>query len=286
MKNTNKLSEALNNYRYPKFYFIYPTILKLQHFVTYIITLRNWYSRKVILNTIKTCKPGSAILDAGSGAGDFTLFLANKFPALDFTGIDRCEENISVCSNYIRKKRIKNCHFKTEDLNKLNAIEHYDVVICITVLQYVSDDISALKNIYNCLKPEGKFILYAPVNYKYYFKCFGKLKEKIFKNKNYDDSQNIQRRYTIDKISNIILNSGFEIENTVNTYGKFGKISYEIQTTFLLILERLPLLLAPLLIAVYIVLFFPFTIIINLMDYFIPNTDGNGLIITARKRKT
>lgn len=278
----NSLSDSINTHAFPKLFFLFPSLLRLYHKVVFVSTLRNWYCARGIKKILKSAAGNFTLLDAGCGAGDYLIPAAKKHPSASFTGIDRAESNISVCNNYIVKKQINNCSFLNDDIDNLNSRPQFNYILCLTVLQYLDDDEAVLNRFYNALLPDGKLLLYVPVNYKSYFRFYEKFRNNRDKN-SYDAVQGIKRKYKDNEILEKLSGANFKIVKSEFTYGTPGKMAFEIHSYFLHLIQSVSLIFVPLILLFYIPLIFPFTVLLNLADYFSGQKTGNGLLILAQK---
>lgn len=97
------------------FYRIYPT----SHISAFLRTI---YLQKYIRRFRFT-----KVLDAGCGTGQFTFYLAKKYPGTKFTGYDLSEQDIGKCQDKKQELYLDNVQFKQLDLFELNEEEQYDL---------------------------------------------------------------------------------------------------------------------------------------------------------------
>lgn len=104
------------------------------------------------------------ILDIGCGSGDYSFYLAQRYPyssidALDING-DILKENKLIQE----KLKISNINFQKSDALKLREKEKYNFVISVCLIIYMSytENKEILINIYNSLKKNGIMYLYLP----------------------------------------------------------------------------------------------------------------------------
>ena len=86
------------------------------------------------------------------------------------------------------------------------------------------------------------------------------------------------RYYNPDELHTKLKSVGFDIVDSVITYGKFGRFAYDIVTTVQY--SKFFQLLFPL----YFVFVHPFVMLLMLADYLTENKEGNGLLVVAHKR--
>ena len=86
------------------------------------------------------------------------------------TGIDFVKENIEVAKNHARLSNLK-INYITQDLDKLNIKNKYDVILILEVIEHLDDWGKLILNIKKNLKPKGKIII-STINKNYLSKIF------------------------------------------------------------------------------------------------------------------
>ncbi len=130
------------------------------------------------------------IADLGCGLGIISGELA-KFAKVDAFDIDAHAVKFAQQIHY----QSINLNFHTESIFNIKK-NNYDLVVCSEVLEYIADDLAALKKINKMLKPNGYFILTVPFN-----------KNLITE----FDKREKSRRYSLKKISNKMGKANFAI---------------------------------------------------------------------------
>ncbi len=90
-----RLSNWINNHKYPEMYSYLPGLLKLQWLTNRVLYHRSWLIRRVVLDFLKR-QDEISYLDAGCGGGDFLVPFARKYKVGCFFGIDKSESRLSV----------------------------------------------------------------------------------------------------------------------------------------------------------------------------------------------
>ena len=132
---------------------------------------------KIILRETLQSPKLTHILDAGCGYGLYALTLAENEYYVDALDLDRkrinnlntlCQES-DVTSKYI--------HTYQGSLAALPFSNNvYDLIICSDVIEHITDDQAAVKELARVLKPGGRLILSVPYNSRHnrnIFKMFG-----------------------------------------------------------------------------------------------------------------
>ena len=95
--------------------------------------------RNIVLTLMRGDKENyGKILDAGCGNGDFSILLAQQFPASRITGADYSEDMIAVCEQAKKDNDIDNIEFKVADLvNTTFDDNEFDITVCVNTIHLV-----------------------------------------------------------------------------------------------------------------------------------------------------
>ena len=99
------------------------------------------HRRRLVAEWLEPYRP-SAVLDVGCGAGHMLDSLHDRFPGARFTGVDSAVD--TVVEN---RRRLKWCRFAALDLTRAPLRETFDTVVCSEVLEHVTDDERAIRNL-------------------------------------------------------------------------------------------------------------------------------------------
>lgn len=243
--------------------------------------LRKWYASVVgythiggfirflhikrFINRIKFYK----VLDAGCGNGAFSFYIAKKCPDVRIDSFDIEQDNITACLNISNELRFKNVNYFCKDIREINFINQYDLVLLIDVLEHIpfGDSKIVIKNLFKSLQPNGHILIHLPL--KDEKRIFNeKLFEKTLKDLKESHRENIWDK---EQICCLLINEGFEIRITKNTFGFFGKFLWEIDK---ILYEKIK--------PVYIILL-PFVKMLCLIEAYLPYKNGSGILILAKK---
>lgn len=102
------------------------------------------------------------ILDAGCGRGDYSFYLAERYPDAQVTGIDvdvgRIERNRLMAG----RLGFTNVHFEVNDLVMARFNEQFDLIVSIDVLEHIVRQADALRNLASHLAPHGRAFYHIP----------------------------------------------------------------------------------------------------------------------------
>lgn len=225
--------------------------------------LRSLYFKKTILSTFKRNKP-KIILDAGSGIGAYSIWLCKNFQSAEVHGWEIDKTKLDFTKKIGEQFNLKNLSFKKEDIvKKRNGKNKYGLIINIDVLEHVKNYKKVLKNFYQLLVPGGYLYLHVPqLNQKRIFKSLKKWTHEDHKHEGFSPLELKQDLQSL----------GFKIVAIKETFGFFGKLSWEINHIAL----SKNFLLAGFI--------YPLLYLIAKLDLLFENKNGLGVSIIVRKK--
>ena len=100
-----------------------------------------------------------AVLEVGSGKGFNSLFLAEKYPTVQFTGIDLTPLHVKLASQ--KASALGNLEFKLGDFNRLDLPDQsVDVLFGVECFCYAQNPEQVLKEVFRVLRPGGQCIAF------------------------------------------------------------------------------------------------------------------------------
>ncbi len=168
----------------------------------------------------------NSVLDAGSGTGDFTFYVAERYPNSKIVGIDIVRKTIEK-NNSIRKKLcLENIDFQFHNLLE-NIPKKYDFIFSIGTLIYFSkEDVKKIiTNLKASLNEDGYLYLDLPqedfleilfIPTKYYSTLYDGLKK-----------ENSGELYTFNEMIDLLNMLGFNIVLKNKSFSYFGKLAWE-----------------------------------------------------------
>ena len=131
---------------------------------TYYTMMRDWHRqhdgiaveppvRRVIE---RHCIAGARILDAGCGEGSATRFMAQRYPAVEFHGMDVSPIGVGMAA----ENAPANAQFKVGMLTATGFPDHhFDLVFSQSVIEHVEDWKGMLRELVRILKPGGTLMI-------------------------------------------------------------------------------------------------------------------------------
>lgn len=278
-RETADVAGAITTHTYPRALHESKLLFRLFHAAVAATTLRNWYVRAAIRRLVRRQPPLSPplrILDVGCGAGDHLFYAARLRRDVQGMGIDRAEDAVNLCrAQAPGRARLA---FRKYDLEEAGTLPEADFIFCITVLQYIQDDLNLVKKMRDALKPGGRLLLYVPIRNE---RTLG-LHDHIISGSrsDYDAAQDRRRIYERKDVEKLLTEAGFEIESADEAYGRFGKLAFEIHSILLHgLAHETPAIRAAAGVAGVVLL--PPILALTTLDYAFPVKRGNGLLIVA-----
>ena len=106
-------------------------------------------------------KAGFRVLDMGCGWGSFSLFAAERFPLVSFTGVSNSNSQREYIMGQAALRGLTNLNIVTSDLNKFDgAGREFDRVVSIEMMEHVKNYQLLLNKVASWMRPEGKFFVH------------------------------------------------------------------------------------------------------------------------------
>lgn len=130
-------------------------------------------------------------LDAGCGRGNYTRILLKR--AQEVSALDYSEDHIDALKRRLGHLSQLSLHVGSAD-NLPFENEQFDLVVHSEVLEHIDDDKKVLSEIFRVMQPGGRLIISVPVPPAPYY-----------------DSEHVREGYTLEQISQLLMDSGFTI---------------------------------------------------------------------------
>jgi SAM-dependent methyltransferase len=240
-----------------------------------LMFLRSWYVRRELKNIRKQFgELNISIYDAGSGFGQYTYFMAMKLNPCNIFSVDVKEDWINDCRNFYIQKEIKNVSFAVEDLTSITHQNRFDLIVCVDVMEHIHDDVTVFRNFYNSLKQGGYLLINSPSIYG--GSDVHQDEEESFIGEHARDG------YSREDLESKLHPLGFSTFKSRYTYGFWGDKAWRLGIKYPMILlniSKLFLVILPL----YYLLTFPFTLIMMKLDFTSESKTGSGINFIAKK---
>lgn len=248
---------------------------KIFYYLLRIFMLRHWYIRKELRHWgRRRSDKHMHILDAGSGYGQNTFFLANECPKWNILAVDVKSNQISGCNHFFQHAGKQNVTFRWRDLTELHMEDSFDLILSVETLTYIEEDEKVMHNFYDALKHDGVLLLWFPI-------C-SQSKKVHDANAQPDAPHRVRNGYNIEKLGNKLRQIGFSKIQSYEVYGRYGLLSrklYAIVPTRMLHYSKATALILPF----YYLITLPVCLLLNLIDYNIRVKQGAYAIVKAWK---
>ena len=240
-----------------------------------LMFLRSWYVRRELRALRKKFGIGQmSILDAGSGYGQYTYFMAKNMTPAIIDAIDVKEDWVSDCKEFFASKNYANVTFSIGDLTKLNVENRYDLIVCVDVMEHIVEDEQVFANYAKALRKGGFVVINTP---------------SIFGGSDVHDDEDesfigehARDGYSHTDLEEKLSRQGLKTYQYKYTYGFWGDKAWRLGIKYPIMLANISKLLI-LILPVYFLVTFLFTFIMMEIDYRSKNEVGSGINFIAVK---
>jgi SAM-dependent methyltransferase len=161
---------------------------------------------------------GESVLEIGAGIGNLTRLLIRRRKRYIASDIDPHHlARLSRCFVHRPNFEARYCDL-TDTEHFANLAEQVDSIVCLNVLEHVSDDVTALRNMFSALSTGGRAIILVPQGQEIY----GTL----------DAALGHYRRYSIPELRRKMQIAGFTVE-TILTFNRVSRPAWYFSGTVL-----------------------------------------------------
>jgi SAM-dependent methyltransferase len=152
----------------------------------------------------RVCPPSGSILDFGAGAGTYAHLVKETSPSILCVEPDR-----NLASNLLQEGFIVFQDIKSVPANSVEAL------YSLNVLEHIEDDACAIAELYRCLKPGGRGLIYVPAMQI----LFSAMDKKVCH----------FRRYERGDLVFLMEQAGFKVEHSAyaDSLGFFASLAYK-----------------------------------------------------------
>ncbi len=245
---------------------LFPQLRKLFFSMLDTILLRQRYVKKYINKYLPKDQP-TRFYDAGSGFCQYSDFVLKHFPDSKVFAVDLKTDYLTAYHYALDSKLKQRFSFKAADLQDFRPTYSYDMVCAIDILEHIEDDISTLQNFMHCLKPGGRLIISTPSDTDEAAKF---------------TAEHVRPGYNKSELEAKLHDCGFDIEESLYSYGFWGKLAWQMMIKKPLTLigkSKYNIALLPL----YYIPVLPIGLLFMNLDLRATNNTGTGIIVVARK---
>jgi SAM-dependent methyltransferase len=237
-----------------------------------LLLLRTWHIHRE-LRAWPKFKESFEMMDAGSGFGQYSFYIANRNTKCTITAVDVKEEQIADCNQFFSKCGLNNVKFSFGDLTKPHATSKYDLVLCVDVMEHILEDVDVFRNFHQAMKPGAMLLISTPSD------------QGGSDADNHGESfigEHVRDGYPVEEMRQKLNTAGFEKTEILYSYGAPGKIAWKLSMKYpmtMLNASKVFFILLPF----YYIIAYPISYILNWVDTYTVHKTGTGLIVKAWK---
>lgn len=240
-----------------------------------ILLLRTWHVHKALHAFARNKQSaGAQVLDAGSGFGQYTYYLARKYPGWNILALDVKAEEIEACEAFFNKAGLTNAQFREGDLTVFRQEKAFDLILSVDVMEHIVPDEQVFLNFFHSLREGGLLLINTPSD-QGGSDVHDPEQESFI-------GEHVRDGYGIQEIEEKLKKAGFNKVEALYTYGAPGKISWKLSMKYPILLlgvSKLFLIILPF----YYLLVMPFALLLNALDVNKRHKTGTGLMVKAYK---
>lgn len=255
----------------------HPVLRKLFYQLLDLLLLRAWHIRKELRKRTHSSPEVKAILDAGSGFGQYTYRMARWFPAAHIKAVDIKPEQIDDCNVFMAKAGlVDRVKFELADLTQFQEANTYDLVLSVDVMEHIEEDVQVFRNFYASMKTGGLLLISTPSDQG------GSDSHDHEEGVHGFIEEHVRDGYNLGDIQRKLKSVGFSKVEARYSYGTPGKISWKLSMKYPILMlgaSKIFFILLPF----YYLIVYPFALVLNFLDLAIKHKSGTGLIVKAWK---
>lgn len=252
----------------------HPLLRKLFYHLLDILLLRSWHVRKALRRLSRTMPSPATVLDAGMGFGQYSWWMAARFPGWKITAADIKSEQVTDCNAFFRATGLgERVHAVEADLVTWRSNERYDLTLCVDVMEHIEEDRTVFSSFRAMMNPGAYLVISTPSD---------KGGSDVHSG---DDTsfigEHVRDGYSAGEISDKLHTAGFEEVSVEYTYGTPGSIAWRLSMKYPVIMLSASKLFFILLPFWYLAVM-PFVLVLNCIDLHRRHEKGTGLLVIAR----
>jgi 2-polyprenyl-3-methyl-5-hydroxy-6-metoxy-1,4-benzoquinol methylase len=253
----------------------HPLLRRLFYTLLNILLLRSWHVRKALRRLGKNMPSDAGVLDAGMGFGQYSWWMATRFPSWRITAADIKSDQVADCNNFFVQTGVnKRVTALEADLVTWNSGEKYDMILCVDVMEHIAEDRKVFTSFGDMMKKPGCLVISTP-------------SDMGGSDVHSDDDtsfigEHVRDGYGKEEITEKLLTAGYDEVSVTYTYGIPGSIAWRLSMKYPVIMlsaSKLFFILLPF----YYLAVMPFVLVLNYIDLHARHEKGTGLLVIAGK---
>ena len=244
------------------------------------LVLRNVFLREMVVRRALTRMQRSGfrpprILDAGTGLGQYSLFLRQLFPDAEIVSGDIKRAYLENMRRHCELRGIGGIQFQEIDLVHMDREDEFDLILNVDVIEHIVDDQSVIENLLRALRPDGRLVLHTPAVPE-------SLPDDAIELGEVEVGEHVRQGYKPTRLRQRMESAGYRLVDVESTYGTCGELARQMLVRIPMRALALSFLLAPL-VALWMALFFLPARALNALDMRMRRNEGGSLLATARR---
>ena len=249
-----------------------PLLRKLFYKLLDLLLLRSWHIHRELKKWPKIAS-SFTMLDAGSGFGQYSFYVANKNKQCTIDAVDVKDDQIEDCGRFFKTIGLNQVKFSVGDLTKPHASNKYDLVLCVDVMEHILEDVEVFKHFNTSMKSGAMLLISTPSDQG---------------GSNADEhgesfiGEHVRDGYPVEEMRAKLNQAGFTKTEILYQYGSPGKIAWKLSMKYpmsLLNISKAFFVILP----IYYIITFPISFLLNWVDTNTSHATGTGLIVKAWK---
>jgi SAM-dependent methyltransferase len=220
--------------------------------------IRAWH---VLPKIYASLRPGAHLLDAGCSMGSYSVHLAQRFPGIRIQAIDIDNGHLASLTTVVDKLGLSNLSVRQCNLVNLDPEPRFHCVLCIDVLEHIEADDKAVERIARSLVPGGMLFVHVPQRDQLHF---------LPQPADFHAWDHVREGYSLSELSSVLTQAGLEVISHRHTFGFCGALASDLDE-YLQHIKPVWMIMTPLI------------LLLARLDVLVPDSRGNGLLVTARK---
>ncbi len=233
----------------------------------------HYLHHRYLAAALRTARPRQpeAILDAGCGAGDHSLWLARLFPTARVLGVDIDAQRIAANRRALARVNAPNLSFEVGDLTVLQLDGEVDLIVSVDVLEHIVEQHEALTRLRRALRPGGYALLHVPTRRTTPVPLSRWLRDFH----EWAEHEHIAEEATAEEFVQRVRSAGFEVVASRTTFGYWtGELATSLFALFHRDSTRNRILQATLA---------PICRVLSLLDAAVPQKRRHAILVIARR---
>lgn len=163
-------------------------------------------------------KPGTRILEVGSGDGVFCFGTANRFPQAQVTGLELNGVEARVCATLAKQEQLTNLRFEEGILSGEKWQGQFDLIYSLDVLEHIQEDVAVMREMYAALAEGGSLLVHVP--HRTFQETDGRMISVPDAEAWKINPGHVRQGYTPKDLSAKLTSVGFDVKATQMTQGR------------------------------------------------------------------